>query len=185
MRLRVSSRAKMIFVPLLLCAAVLLVYSLRVRPRIQAAELFRKHIMDPIPASVTQIQADQPMVVGSCVYILRFSVSLADFELIAKSRPFREAEISVYPDGALDWTWKNLPVSGDLGEIGSEFPMYGQRQRRPSWFDLHSWDHSKGYAYRKKGPHEESQVLIYNSILGQAYFIIHVLDGGRPPFFWR
>jgi hypothetical protein len=177
-----SRRRLAILVPLTLCVAVFLMCWLRARPQLPATELFRKYILDPVPTSVTEIQVDQPREIGSCVYVFRFGVSRVDFDLIAKSRAFKEAEISVYPDGDLDWTWEDPPVSGNSKLLGSGFHMCDPRWHGPSWFDLRSWNRPESYAYQKEGRHEQSQVLIYNSVLGKAYFIIHILDDGRVAY---
>ena len=189
MRAHRLQKLTVLLVVLCLCAIVLSIYVMRIQWKLRASDLFREYIMDPVPASVADVKADQPKTIGGYGYVFRFAVKRTDLELIRKSRPFREAQITSYMGGgSLYWDWKDVPSSGHIGEKGRAFSMYGTRLRAPPWYDLESWDSPETYVLvkdDKDGNTLENQVLVYNAELGQAYFIVFHYGGGRAPFFWR
>jgi hypothetical protein len=135
------------------------------------------------------MRADQPKTVGGHGYVFRFGIARTDLERIAESRPFREAQITGYLNGgSLCWDWKDIPLSGDIGEKTHAFSVYSGQGAGPSWYDLESWDSPHAHALvrsGKDGRTSDIQVLIYSAELGEAYFIIFHYGGGRPPFLWR
>jgi hypothetical protein len=142
--------------------------------------------LDPIPASVNQIKADQPKRGFGYGYVFRFAVSGADLELIVKSRPFRQTEnMRVIAGGGLYWDWKDWDREESSDRVKSvSFMVYRDGQTKPSWFDLESWKQFESYALRQEGKYGQTdiQVLIYNPQLGQAYFIVFHYEGGVPLF---
>jgi hypothetical protein len=177
-----------VFVVLCLCVVALSVYGIRGWPKQGASDLFRQYVLDPVPASVTHIRADQPKLTGGYGYVFQFAVNVADLKVICKSRPFRQAENMHLLDGnGLSWDWKGWDrEESSQKERGSAFMIY-QMRRKPSWFDLEAWDNPEMYALTQKdkdGNTSDIQILIYNSQLGQAYSIVFHYGGGRRPFFW-
>ncbi len=161
----------MALIVLSLIGVVLAVYLVHVLRR--PSELFRRYVVDPIPASVTHIQVDQPMRHGGYGYVFRFGVSQADFERIRNSRPFREAVGFRYSDPVgVSCAWKTpRPPYEEIGP--PRFAMYAI-VHSPSWLDLAAWKNPETYALvhwdKQKG--EDIQLLIYNRELGRAYCIV-------------
>jgi hypothetical protein len=187
MRMREWPRSQVIVVVLCLCGVTLSIYAVRILQKRHASNLFRQYVLDPVPTSVTHMKADQPITIGGYGYVFRFAINSTDLELIRKSRPFREAEIEMHADSHVGWTWKGLPSSGNLGEIGSGLTVYGTG-REPYWFDLESWKNPETHALLQKDKDaniSDIQILIYNAELGHAYFIVFHYGGGPVPFFWR
>ena len=160
------------------CTVLCLIYGRSILLGLPASEIFRQHVVDPIPRSVTDIKVDQPKKRGGYGYVLRFGINRADLRLILESQPvpFSEAQIANdLSDGSLYWRWKGPPLS--LG--GHGLTLYGDG-RKPSWYDLPSWDNPEVYAlvrYEKDWNSRDIQVLIYNPSLEQAYFIVFEYGG--------
>ena len=147
------------------------------------SEVFRQHIMDAIPESVTNIKADRPSIIGGYTYVLRFNISRTDLDSIIKSRPFQRVWNVKYENGCLDWAWDTWQ-GFSLG--GWNITVYGSR-RAPRWFRAELWDSPEAYAFVKVGDRVNTQideyqpkvyvrtdiqVLIYNEKAGEAYFIV-------------
>ena len=182
--MKIRGLGKLVIVLALLCLGVA-VFSIHVTHNLQesrAHELFRQHVMDPIPASVAHIKADQARGASSYRCVFRFAVDKADVELIRQSRPFREVRITGYMGGgSLCWDWRDSCSSGP--EKGRAFCVYGSHA--PSWYDLELWDSPETYILvkeAKSGNTSDIQVLAYNAACGYAFFIVmHYRDG--VPFF--
>ena len=183
-------RSLLIRVVLCICGVVLVTWVVNILRRPSASVLFRWYVVEPIPASVAHIEVDQPMTHGGYGYVFRFAVNQADFELILKSRPFRRAYSAMRRDGhvlTLRW-WKDLKDSTVTKSEGGEvhtfpevdgvsahnFPVYDRTRRQPSWYNLATWHDPDTYAWIQtdRDDLDDKQVLIYNSRLGQAYFIV-------------
>ena len=137
------------------------------------SEIFRQHLLDPIPKSVINIKADQPMnVLSSYRYTLRFNINRADVaELIYSNSLVRVWNVK-YRDGDLFWAWDTWR---GLSTNGVTIIVYDSRRwrRKPKWFRPELWDNPEAYAFRKKiGNRMYSQVLLYNEKEGEAYFIV-------------
>ena len=150
-------------------------------------ELFKQHIMDPIPESVTNIKTDRPSVIGGYTYTLRFNISRADLDSIINSRPFQRVWNVKYNNGYLDWGWDR---SGPLGvpKYGSSMIVYDPKgPRKPAWFRPKLSDNPEVYAFEKVGDRVNTQIfeyepkvydrhdtefLLYNEKEGEAYFIL-------------
>lgn len=138
------------------------------------SEIFRQHILDPIPESVINIRADQAMnVLSSYRYTLRFNINKADVaELIYSNSLVRVWNVEFKWNGHLFWawdTWHGLPTNGVIIIVYDS-----QRWRRkPKWFRPELWDNPEAYAFREKiGDRMYNQVLLYNEKEGEAYFIV-------------
>ncbi len=160
---------------------------LSVPPMPPPSEVFRQHIMDPIPESVTNIKADRPSVIGAYKYVLRFNISRNDLDSIINSRPFQRVWNVKYDNGYLDWGWDR---SGPLGipKYGGSMIVYDRKgPREPGWFRPKLGDNAEVYAFEKVGDRvntqifdyepkvydrHDTQVLIYNEKEGEAYFIL-------------
>ncbi|MHC4172949.1 MAG: hypothetical protein ACYTBX_03980 [Planctomycetota bacterium] len=137
------------------------------------SEIFRQHILDPIPESVANIRADQPKnLLGSYRYTLRFNIDRADLALLIDSLSLVRVWNVEYRDGDLFWaldTWRGLSMNGVT------IIVYDSRRRRrePKWFRPELWDNPEAYAFREKiGDRMYTQVLLYNEKEGEAYFIV-------------
>jgi hypothetical protein len=140
--------------------------------------LFRQYVADPVPKSVTGLRIDHP---GTNDYVFRFAVNEADFQTIRKSHPFREGE-NLRCLGGIDWDWKgwnrNTPGVPFVNGIAIYLPTPGVRV--PAWFDLPSWRDPEIWGLeRTNDQRTETQVLVYNRDLGQAYFIATTLYYGH------
>ncbi len=176
MRSPKSRRLVIVVLVLSFFGAMFLIYD-----KLRAPDLFRQYVVNPIPASVSQIKVDHPMKHkgGSYGYVFRFDVNREDFEHIRESRPFREAEEISYVGGeGISWDWKDWDLMKPGGERGSGFSMYALVSK-PSWYDLPTWEDPEAYALRQvdENNNKDIQVLLYNSELGQAYFITFHYSG--------
>lgn len=154
------------------------------------SEIFRQHILDPIPESVTNIRADRPKnFLGSYTYTLRFNINRADLALLINSRPLVKVWNVEYRDGDLFWawdTWRGFSMNA------CTIIVYDSRRwrRKPKWFRPELWDNPEAYAFRKVGDRVNiqslkydkktydrinEQVLLYNEKEGEAYFIVSSL----------
>jgi len=141
-----------------------------------AADLFRQYVVDPIPESVTHIKVDQPKTVGGYGYVFRFEINRTDMDRIVKSQPFGEAQIS----GFLGGGGLSFESKDSFRPVGTMFHVYQSKKRMPSWYTLESWDNPETYILMQevKDPNtSDIQVLIYNAILGQAFFIVFDYGG--------
>jgi len=151
------------------------------------SEVFRQHIMDAIPESVTNIKADRPSIIGGYTYVLRFNISRTDLDSIINSRPFQRVWNVEYRNGNLDWAWDRSGPFGIPRYISSKIIYDRQGPRRPAWFKLELWDNPEAYAFEKVGDRvnteifgykqkvhdrNDTQVLLYNEKEGEAYFIV-------------
>ena len=143
-------------------------------------EIFKKYILDPIPASVTNIKADQPKNILGYTYTLRFNINRADATKLIYSRPFVRVWNVKYQKGRLHWDWSRGRFS-----MGISMMVYGWRE--PPWFKPKLEDNSEAYAFykvgdrinvqaqmydRKRGDQVDFQILIYNEKQGEAHFIV-------------
>ena len=158
-------------------------------PMPQQAEIFTKHILDPIPKSVTNLKADRPYCLRGYKYTLRFNINRADLALITGSRPFQRVwnvTYGMFGKGNLNWHWDPPGVTiGPSRQIIVYHPKGGRRE--PKWFTPNLWDDPEAYAFHKEGDRvntqttryhkkaneqEITQVLLYNEKDQEAYFII-------------
>jgi hypothetical protein len=175
---------KLLLISMAICLCVIAAsaYSILSMSKKEASDLFQQHVLRPIPASVTDVRVEQTASVIGYGYVFRFAVNTSDLEAIRKSRPFRQTEnMHVFDEDGLSWDWKGWEQEEpDHRERGAAFTIHHPRGR-PSWFDLGSWRHLESYALRqtdKDGNVTDLQILIYNSQLGQAYFIVYHYGGG-------
>jgi hypothetical protein len=144
------------------------------------AEIFRQHILDPIPESVTNIKADRPSEIWGYRYTLRFNINRADVDELIYSNSLVRVWNVKHRDGRLSWdweTWHGLPTEGGHYYMKGEFTMivYDSRslRRKPKWFRPELWENPEAYAFKEKiGGRMYTQVLLYNEKEGEAYFIV-------------
>ncbi len=150
----------------------------------EATAAFKKYVLSPIPASVTNIRADQPKKFRGYRYTFRFNINREDLVLIINSGPFVKVWHTKYENGALRWKWDRGTGLLGLSKYSSEIPCYDHTVE-PPWFKLGQWDEPEAYAFRKKGyllnietiEKESSgpmniKVLLYNENDAEAYFIV-------------
>ena len=153
-------------------------------------DVFRQHILSPIPESVANIKADEP-IIGGYRYTLRFNISRADLALLIDSRPFVRVWNVKYRDGYLSWDWDR---DGPLGmsKYESFMTVYNPERwhHEPRWFTPELGANTEVYAFAKAGnrinvetfeyksdaydrdDRVSIKVLIYNEKEGEAYFIV-------------
>jgi hypothetical protein len=152
---------------------VLVVYAAIALLKTPSPDLFRRYVLDPIPASVTKIKSDRDIPVFRYGYTFKFNINKSDLALIINSRPFQRISNVKYDRGTgLHWEWDpqhshTLSVYGP----GQSRPWWWQR--KPRWFTLDRWDNPEAYAFKDKGKDWSIQVLLYNDEFGEAYFIVH------------
>ena len=153
----------------------------------QPTEIFTKHILDPIPKSVTNLKADRPYCFQGYTYTLKFNINKTDLALITGSRPLQRVWNVWYGNGRLGWNWD---PPGGAYRRGIQIIVYhpkGGRREPTWWFTPNLWDDSEAYAFQKVGDQvnaqaveyhrkaydqENTQVLLYNEKDQEAYFII-------------
>lgn len=164
-----------------------------VTPQLPATEeLFGQHVLSPIPNSVTNIKADQPVKIFGYVYTFRFNISRDDLALLIDSQPFIKVWNVKYKEGLLEWGWGHTdPIDLKIPKYGISMPLYGSNwdlPREPAWFKPEQWDNPEAYSFYKVGDLVNSQaferddrslggrvmkqVLLYNEKEGEAYFIV-------------
>ena len=162
----------------------------------RASLIFKQYVLDPIPASVTNIRAHQPGIFYGRTYTLRFNINRDDLGLLVNSRPFIKVWDVKYKDGALSWGWGRVEAGSLVIPEAMAIPKYGhgislyEPGCEPVWFRPDLWDNPEAYGLYKIGDlvnteayerdTEKSsklrgrhtiQVLIYNEKEGEAYFI--------------
>lgn len=132
------------------------------------SEVFRQHVLDPIPESVTNIKADQPKNILGYRYTLRFNINRADLAKLINSGPLVRVWNVKYGKGRLKWawdTWHGHSMSG------SDVIVY--KRREPAWFRPELWDNPEAYAFDETvGGRMNTKVLLYNEKEDEAYFIV-------------
>ena len=162
----------------------------------RASLIFKQYVLDPIPASVTNIRAHQPIIFYARTYTLRFNINRDDLGLLVNSRPFIKVWDVKYKDGSLSWGWGRVEAGPLVIPEAMAIPKYGHGislydpGREPVWFRPDLWDNPEAYGLYKIGDlvnteayerySEKSsklrgrktiQVLLYNEKEGEAYFI--------------
>ncbi len=128
--------------------------------------LFRKVVLNHIPASVRNIKSSQDLWFGEHKYVLRFHISKEDLSLILKSRRFKKISYVKYNDGLLDY--------GEVQNILNSFFLYDTYRGKstPRWFRLGEWKNFKAYVEERiESGFESVHILLYNEGQGESYFI--------------
>ncbi len=165
-----SRGLRVVLAVLSLIGVLLAVWAINVLRRPSASALFRWYVMDPIPASVAHIKVDQPKAHGGFGYVFRFAVSQSDIEHIRKSRSLRKTLTRISYDDVLDLSW----VFKDDPSLEYGLKPYRPGQRRPAWFDLATWKDPEAYALVEVdwSENKDKQILVYDSDLKQAFFMV-------------
>jgi hypothetical protein len=132
------------------------------------SRLFRKAVLNPIPASVKNIRASRyvPILSNEHKYVLRFNISKEDLSLILRSRRFKKISSVEYNDGLLSYE--------NVQNVRSSFFLYDTYRGKsaPWWFRLGEWKNFKAYVEgRIESGFESVHILLYNEGQGEAYFI--------------
>lgn len=179
--------ARMLLLFVFICMALLLVLGGCKRiSKARASAAFRRYVLNPIPKSVTNIRADQPMKIHGYRYTFRFNINRDDLGLLINSRPFVRVWNVKYKNKHLSWYWER----GD-GKFGMPKYRYSTTMicykytREPGWFTPELWDNPEAYAFCKEGDlmniqrfgkdtsgPVEIRVLLYNEKEGQAYYVV-------------
>ncbi len=167
MKLDKRTRLWPILIALFICVAVLFAIN---RLRADPSQLFREFVLDPIPASVSNLKADQPKTIGGYGYTFRFTINRADLALIVSAHSLSKVYNAQYDSetGYLRFDWGPSPFDG-----GIDMPVYGPMgKREPSWFTLETWYSPEAYVFRKEQRwQDDTRVLLYIEKLGEAYFL--------------
>lgn len=159
--------ARGLALPIVACAIVLPACTYIALSRLNApTRLFKQYVLDPVPASVSEIKVDRYRARLRYAYLFQFNIDKGDLDSLARSRPFAEARIVDWKPGSLWWALKGELLGGVIMSV------YPPRQRKPSWFTAETWESPQVYAFQKEGDDENTQVLLYNPELQQACFII-------------
>jgi len=137
------------------------------------SRLFRKAILNPIPASVRRIRGTASNHGPGHTYVLRFNISEADLRSILAADPFKEVGHAECRDNVLVYgeTWE----TARLWEFSGALP----KMRPPRW--CASTDRNAFRAYVIEEIDVECakllvRLLLYNQGIGEAYYVEH--DGG-------
>jgi hypothetical protein len=138
-------------------------------------DLFRQHVLDPIPESVADIRADQPKRYGGYRYTLRFNINRSDVALLINSGALKRVWNVKYKNGYLFWawdTWNGYSLNGvDIIVYHPDDPP------GPSWFKPELWENPEAYAFREKvDGRTNTKVLLFNEKEGEAYFIVGSME---------
>ncbi len=135
--------------------------------------VFRKALLDPIPASVRRIGGTASNHGPGHMYVLRFDISEADLQLILASDQFEEVGYAACHGNRL--------VYGETQETARPWEFSGAlpEMRPPHW--CASADPNALKAYVIEDIDVEStgllvRLLLYNQRIGQAYYVEY--DGG-------
>jgi len=153
-------------VVLLICPVIFLL-------KTPSSELFRRYVLEPIPASVMDIKSDRDLPVYRYAYTFRFNINESDLAQLVNSRPFQKiSNVKYDSQKGLYWEWDSRRSHTMLVySPGQGRPWWWQR--KPRWFTPDRWDNPQAYVFRDKSENWSVQVLLYNEKLGQAYFIVH------------
>lgn len=132
--------------------------------------LHKQYVVDPPPASVSQIKVDPFRIRLRYAYIFQFNIDQSDLDSLVRSRPFADVRIVAWEPGFLWWASKGQLLGGIVMSV------YPPPQPEPVWFTARTWETPHVYAFRKEGDDANIQVLLYNPELQQACFIIHSND---------
>jgi hypothetical protein len=138
-----------------------------------AAQIFHRFVSDPIPTSVTNIQADCPRDdgVGGYVYVLRFGIGRSDLDAMIGRHPFKESS-SGYSEFYGWLSWVRGQIGNNLADrINVMTEIYKPDQRQPLWLDLGSWQSPETYVWEPENGMDPICFLIYNKDAGCAYVI--------------
>jgi len=149
----------------------------------EAIAAFKKYVLSPIPASVTDIRADQPKKFGGYSYTFRFKLNRDDLTLITSSVPFVRVWNVKYKNGHLSWQWNRDGLFGT--GPGSGIQCYGAHTREPDWFRPGGWPDPEAHAFWKEGNFVNVEaidkhsgptnikVLLYNEKAAESYFYVY------------
>jgi len=134
-------------------------------------EVFRQYAIDPVPASVTNIKADQPRKHLAYTFTLRFDIDRADVGLLVKTLSMKRVWNVKYEKGYLEWAWDTWQ-GFSMGGVSILIYDTGRRQREPKWFEPQLWNQPEAYVHEEKTRDgTKSKVLLYSERRGEAYFI--------------
>jgi hypothetical protein len=159
--------------------------------------LFRKAVLNPIPASARHLKGSGFLQAKNChTYVLRFKIKPEDVPLILASDQFKEIGYVRYSDGILGYgesEFKSQSRTTYLGDkvistyehhsdIGLRFALFeGWRAWFvPRWFQLAQWRAFKAYAVERRdevGDFCDVRLLVHNPDAGEVYFIAHYWRG--------
>lgn len=145
--------------------------------RLEHLSLFKRFVMNPIPASVTDLEVDGKNFI-SFRYILKFEVSRSDLDLILATKPFRRLYNVVCKQGQLSFNYSNS--TSVAYQYITDLSRYSGRGTL--WHALESWSLEEAYFYHEEeggapnarilSGEPNDQILIYNAETEQAYFIV-------------
>lgn len=188
--------ARTLFLFVFICMVALLALSgckPRKMSKARASQTFRQYVLNPIPKSVTNINADPASIIFGYTYTFRFNISRDDLALLINSRPFIRVWNVKYEKGCIDWGWDRAgPLEIEIAKHGHSMPLYEYDSwggpREPAWFKPGLWDNPEAYGFYKVGnlvniqalesDWQQSrgrvtiQVLLYNEKQGEAYFVV-------------
>jgi len=154
--------------------------------------LFRKAVLNPIPASVRGIKGSGFLQADAChTYVLRFKISPEDVPLILASDQFKEIECVEYRLGILSYaesysqghSYVRYRSDGTISSsqeahsgVGGSFMLFeGWRGWFiPRWFQPAKWQAFKAYAVNREEEavdFYDTRFLLHNADTGEAYFI--------------
>ncbi len=138
-------------------------------PMPPADEVFRQYVLDPVPASVTNIKADQPRRPLAYTFTLRFDIDRDDVGLLVKHLSMKRVWNVKYEKGYLEWAWDTWQ-GRSMG--GVSIIVYRSGQREPKWFEPQQWNQPEAYVFEEKTRDgTKHKILLYNERKGEAYFV--------------
>ena len=163
-------------------------------PEKEASEAFGRHVVSPIPKSVTNIKADQPGKFLVHIYTFRFNISREDLSPLIDSGPFIRIWNVRYKKGRIRWGWdRSLPLG--MSKIGHSQSLYRpawKAPRAPGWFKPGKWKNPEAYGFyeagnltniqalehdwRNSNVRETIKLLLYSEKEGEAYFVVSTGD---------
>ena len=163
---------------------VICAISIAVLNKPKPIEAFHRLVLNPEPNSVADLLVDRVEDYGEddYLYVLRFTINRDDLQTIINSRPFERTKMRYYSDGILKWRItegdprgliKGVIVNQDNADGYKYEIIYESIKAQPSWLDLGEWQNMEMYVCDQKNEsyYENSQYLIFNNELKQAYFI--------------
>jgi hypothetical protein len=181
-----------IFAVLLLSVVLILNGCRKSHESFTDTDLFKMFVIDPVPASVTDLRIYRPKYLYGKVYVMNFKISSDDLQTILKAKPFVERSDWEFDpqDRYYPLRWKYYEIVGTDDEkkefqrgIVREIITFDRDENgniKPDWFKpdklarLYSFDINN----TPYNPNDITRhVLIYDVVLHEAYYLKYETGG--------
>jgi hypothetical protein len=179
-----KERKRWLFCCVIVALAIGIYYAKTARYQPTKEQIFHRFVLNPIPGSVTDIQADCHKYnwYGDYIYVLRFGIDRTYLDFLINSYPFKRVYLEDFEtSGELRWCSLEKPEvtttyfsRHTYSGVYYSTEIYEPGEQRPSWLDLGVWQNPEMYVYEEETGRDgiiHRKILIYNNDLGYAYLI--------------